>query len=172
MNAGQKRTATHTTAKTGNPAIFTFKWRAPNTGDAIIYAIGNAVNGLGNTSGDFVISPVSLNLVPAPVPIDTTTNPDLTNVKEIQKSSLSQVTVFPNPSEENTQISYYLTETKHVSIELVNINGSLVKLLHDQLENSGTYSQILNLKDISSGVYFIKISVDHNMASQKLIVIP
>lgn len=170
LNSGAKRNAVHTTAKNGNTAQFTFKWTAPSSGDATIYAIGNAVNGNGSTSGDFVISPTSLNLVPAPTPVDTTI--DLVNIREIKTGLVSQVSVFPNPAVGITQISYYLETPKHIRIELVNINGSLVKALYDDRESAGQHSQILNLQNVSSGVYFIKLNADTKMASQKLIVIP
>jgi len=169
LNSGAKRNAVHTSAKNGTTAQFTFNWKAPSSGDATIYAIGNAVNGANGDNGDFVIAPVSLNLVAAPIPLDTTNS---VNLKEHSSSPLSGVSVFPNPAEKISQISYYLRESSEIRIELVSMNGSLIKVLYQQQENPGAYTQILNFQNVSAGVYFIKTSANNSMSSQKLIVVP
>jgi hypothetical protein len=169
LNSGAKRNAVHTSAKNGSSAQFTFNWKAPANGDATIYAIGNAVNGANGDNGDFVIAPVSLNLVSAPIPLDTANS---VNLKKQNSSPLSGVSVFPNPAEKISQISYYLRESSEIRIELVSMNGSLIKVLYQQQENPGAYTQILNFQNVTAGVYFIKISANYSMSSQKLIVVP
>jgi hypothetical protein len=169
LNSGAKRNAVHTSAKNGSSAQFTFNWKAPASGDATIYAIGNAVNGANGDNGDFVIAPVSLNLVSAPIPLDTANS---VNLKKQNSSPLSGVSVFPNPAEKISQISYYLRESSEIRIELVSMNGSLIKVLYQQQENPGAYTQILNFQNVTAGVYFIKISANYSMSSQKLIVVP
>lgn len=170
LNVGSKRSAVHTTPKitsTGS-AIFTYKWLAPSSGDATIYAISNAVNGNGLTSGDFVIAPVSMALVAAPPP-----PPDTTNLVGIKTTAaiISRVSVFPNPASDLATLSYYLHKVGSTNIEIVDIKGARIKLLYSQQESPGMHSTLLDLRGIDPGVYFIKTSFDQQKASQKLITI-
>lgn len=167
-----RRSAVHTVSNvSATSATFTYKWKAPSGGAATIYAIGNAVNGNGNTGGDFVVAPVSLALVAAPtptVPVDTNSTVGIENngVKY-----LSQMSVYPNPARELTTVSYYLKYPMRVTIELVDIKGVPVKLLYEQQAEPGQQAHFLNLSGVASGIYFIRISSDAGKIRQKLITI-
>lgn len=161
-----RRHAVHTTPKSGTTVAFTFKWVAPaaSNGDATIYTISNAVNGNGNTTGDFVIPPVSMLVVEGTPP------PSEVGIKENTKV-VSQISIFPNPVTDLTTISYSLQQTKAISVQLIDIKGSLVKELYKQQDSPGSHSQILNLQGIAPGVYFIKVLADQQKVSQKLITV-
>jgi|GEM_PF-913068 len=166
-----RKNAVHSTTKlaTSGTATFTFKWVAPasGNGDATIYAIGNAVNGNGGYTGDFVISPESMLLLegtPPPPP------PDTTSIKEIA-TGVTQISIFPNPANDITNISYQLSRTQTIKIDLIHMNGAIVKQLYQQEETPGSYSRILNLQGVSSGVYFIRTSANGQKAGQKLITV-
>jgi hypothetical protein len=169
-NSGNgRKNATHTAPKTGTgTANFTFKWVAPNTGAgaATLYVCGNAVNGNGNTSGDLPI-PFSYLISEGIAPTPTTN----VSVKENFNAMLSNVSIFPNPSNGLTTISYYLKTTKTICVELIDINGKKVKQLSNDNQSVGDHSEILNLHGVSTGVYFIRISSDGVKLSQKLITI-
>lgn len=170
LNSGSRKNAVHTTAKVGSTATFTFKWLAPaaGSGNVNIYAAANAVNGNGNTSGDFPIDPQSLVLGEGAVPVDTSI---VTGVRENQATIASHVAVYPNPANGITTISYSLKENAQVSIELIDISGKLVKTLSSEKQTAGDHSQLLSLQNAVPGVYFIKTLVNGEKAAQKLITI-
>lgn len=173
LGSTNKRSMVHTTPKiasSGQAVTFTYHWKAPSGGNATIYAIANAVNGNNNTSGDFVISPVSLNLVAAPTP---TTNIDSVGVgiKKIAVESVSAVSIYPNPANSLSTMSFYLHESRFITIELIDIRGTSVKQLHKQQQEAGSHSFLLNLNGVASGVYFIRTLADHQKVSQKLITL-
>ncbi|WP_317899328.1 T9SS type A sorting domain-containing protein [Aurantibacillus circumpalustris] len=171
LNIGAKRSAVHNSVKTGASVSFTYKWVAPSSGDATIYAIANAVNGNNSTSGDFVIAPISMPLIAGPIPtppVDTTLTVGL---KENKTNALVQVSIFPNPIKDLGNISYNLKKTGTVGIELIDMRGALVKQLYNQPETPGYHSQIINLNGIASGVYFIKTTFEKQKVSQKLITV-
>jgi hypothetical protein len=170
LYAGARKNAVHSTPKSGSTVSFTFKWIAPSGGGATIYAIANAVNLNGATSGDFVIPPVSLSLVAAPAPPPDTTVVDV-GIKENKLSGISQISIFPNPAHDVSNISYYLQQSKIISIELVDISGKTIKQLYRQEDTPGYHAQVLNLQGIASGVYFIKTSANEQKVSQKLITV-
>jgi len=166
-----RKNAVHSTTKlaSSGTATFTFKWVAPasGSGDATIYTVANAVNGNANTTGDFVIDPISTILVEGTPPLPP---PDTTGIKE-NTNFISQLNVFPNPASDITNISYSLSQAKTISIELVDIRGAVIKQLYEQNDAPGFHSQILNLQGVASGVYFIKTSANQQKISQKLITV-
>lgn len=168
-----KRSMVHTTPKigsSGQAVTFTYNWKAPSGGNATIYAIANAVNGNNSTSGDFVISPVSLNLVAAPTP---TVNIDSLGVgiKKTSFESVSAISIYPNPANSLSTMSFYLNESRLITIELIDIRGTAIKQLHNQQQEAGSHSLLLNLNGVASGVYFIRTLADGQKVSQKLITI-
>ncbi|MBT4332261.1 MAG: T9SS type A sorting domain-containing protein, partial [Candidatus Cloacimonetes bacterium] len=82
---------------------------------------------------------------------------------------------YPNPFNPTTTISFSLAEASHVSINVYNMRGQLVKtLVNTELENA--YHEIVwNGKDNSgkntaSGVYFYKMKASNYTATKKMIL--
>jgi WD40 repeat protein len=69
---------------------------------------------------------------------------------------------FPNPFNPVTQINYNISADARVKIILFDAIGREVKTLVDKFQKGGGYSILLNAEDLSSGVYFYKISVTGN----------
>jgi WD40 repeat protein len=69
---------------------------------------------------------------------------------------------FPNPFNPVTQINYNIPADARVKIILFDAIGREVKTLVDKFQKGGGYSILLNAEDLSSGVYFYKISVTGN----------
>lgn len=163
LNAGSRKNAVHTAPKSGTGSVsFSFEWTAPSDGDvAKFYVAGNAVNGNSNTSLDFPITPVSLEVNPAPA-----TEP--VGIRE-QSSALSRVTVYPNPASDLTQISFYLNQPQTTQVELIEMNGRLVRNFESREQRPGLHTQTLDLHGVASGIYFIRISANGQKAAQQMI---
>jgi hypothetical protein len=161
LNAGARRNAVHTTAKTGTGAAsFSFEWTAPTNGDAVtIYVAGNAVNGNNSTTLDFPMTPVSLALTP-----DNST----VGIRE-EKAAPGGVFIYPNPARSMTQVSYELGQASGVRIELLEISGKQIREFPVRQQGAGKYAQILDLEGITPGVYFLKIYGTGQASVQKLI---
>jgi hypothetical protein len=159
-NFGLKKNATHTAPKSGSgSASWTFQWTAPNSGTATFYVSGNAVNLDNNTSGDF---PSNMHMALTPV--------SLTSIKE-QSETLSELRVFPNPSAEICSVSYQALQEQHISIDLFDLSGKLVKNVINEKQDAGSHTNILDLKGIAKGVYFVKIASEGNIIASKMICI-
>lgn len=78
---------------------------------------------------------------------------------EDNKAGLS-VTVFPNPAKDDVII----TLSAKASIEILNINGQIIKSIYS---NKGTTT--IDLKDLSHGIYIIKVKTDKIIATRKII---
>jgi hypothetical protein len=157
-----RKNAIQTTPKTGvGSADFTYQWTAPSSGanSVKIYAVGNCVNGNGNTSGDFARA-VTLTL----------STPTITAVEQKKLSALNGFNVYPNPVQDKIHVSYSLTEAKRVSIQLTSITGERVAELLNEEQESGVHSQKLEIPaEVASGMYFLKVTTDNNTVAQRLV---
>lgn len=167
-----RKNVTHNTPKSGtNQAIFTFGWKAPSqgTGKTTIYVCGNAVNGNGSTSGDLPI-PASLSLTEAVVTstVDTT---NTSGLKENIRNILCDIMVYPQPARGLSHISYSLKDNALVKIQLCDLNGKSVKTILEEVRPAGNQSQVLDLTQVSAGVYFLKVFSGNNLSGQKLFIV-
>lgn len=164
LNAGARKNAVHSTGKSGTgSAVFSFEWVAPQSGAATIYASGNAVNGNNSSSGDFPLSPVSLALQ-AQVPIDPV------GINE-SNALLGAMHVYPQPANGITQLNYTLKQSGFIEIRICDLNGKELKHLIEGEQEQGPHSKLLNLDELSEGVYFIKLIGENQLLSQKLIIL-
>lgn len=67
---------------------------------------------------------------------------------------------YPNPFNPVTQILFAIAAPADISISVFNINGKLVKTLYHQFTEAGNHLLQWDASDLTSGVYFIKLSSD------------
>lgn len=170
LNAGAKRSAVHTTPKFGsnNAVSFTFQWKAPSQGDATIYAIGNAVNNNGSTSGDFVISPVSVPLVAAPVPVDTTI---ATGIFTQGTHQVERVSLYPNPCSNRCYLNYQSKAAGLIKLELIDGTGKVVYVKQPGFVGQGFHQEELEISGLNPGLYTLRISGDGSRLSKQLLIV-
>jgi hypothetical protein len=65
---------------------------------------------------------------------------------------------YPNPFNPSTKINYNLASDSKVTLEVYSISGERVVLLVDQNQSAGFYSVNFSNKNVSSGVYFYRIT--------------
>ena len=65
---------------------------------------------------------------------------------------------YPNPFNPVTTINYGLPEDANLTLFIYDLQGRLVKELHDGFTNAGYHEIIWNASVFSSGIYFIKIN--------------
>lgn len=81
--------------------------------------------------------------------------------------------VFPNPFDQSTVINYSLPEPCNISLKIYDMNGHLIKVLHERKQPGGNYSVIWNGQDdsgnqISAGMYFVKLNSNDFNQTMKL----
>jgi len=67
---------------------------------------------------------------------------------------------YPNPFNSSTAISYQLLAFCQVNLTVYDIQGREVAKLADSYQNAGNHEIIFNAKDLVSGVYFVRFTVD------------
>lgn len=96
----------------------------------------------------------------------TTSNGCTSLTVGINKFSNNQnFTVFPNPSTDNFQIEM-TAPSKVVNVNIYNHLGTIVK----QINSVNNFPYTVNTTELSSGIYFLKITSDHTIHTQKIVV--
>ncbi len=123
------------------------------------------------------------------IPIETTAgnfevklflNDELPNTSEndMLETSKNSLNIYPNPffisSKSNLTISYNISSDGITSLSIYNMKGQLVKKLSKQYLNKGTHSINWNLKNsnnknVSSGIYLIKMQNNKEAVTKKFI---
>ncbi len=83
---------------------------------------------------------------------------------------------YPNPFNPSTTISYSIPNDGKVDITFYNIKGQKVKTLINGEQQAGAYKMVWNGddssgKNVSSGIYFYKLSVGNKMIIKKMILL-
>lgn len=86
----------------------------------------------------------------------------------IIKISNYHLGVSPNPTSNNLNISFEDKQSQSIYIKMINVSGQVV--YQEKLSNaSGKYSKIIDLSDVSRGVYLLQIVTDQETVQQKVI---
>lgn len=75
---------------------------------------------------------------------------------------------YPNPFNPSTQISYSLSETALIALEVFNVQGQKVAELVNQVQSAGNYSISFNAKNLSSGIYIYRLSTPKGQIIRKM----
>ena len=80
--------------------------------------------------------------------------------------------VYPNPFNPNTTISYGIPTDNNIKISIYDITGREVITLVNEYQNAGYYEIIWNTTvDISSGVYIIQMTSDNHREIKKVMLL-
>ena len=88
-------------------------------------------------------------------------------VNSLQKrTAIKNIGISPNPGSEYIQVQYDLEEVSEVQIQLLNLQGQIVKQMDSGAQDAGTYMQVLaNLTNINQGIYFLVIRANGKVTS-------
>ena len=86
-------------------------------------------------------------------------------------SNTVKTNIAPNPARNFTNINYHTETDSRVRIELYNRNGQLMQQMDYGIEQAGYYSKELDITNIPSGMYFMRITSDNNTNMHPLIKI-
>ena len=85
------------------------------------------------------------------------------SVDDPQEISNYMLTNYPNPISSNFNdltVSFAIHKPGKVKVQLFNIRGQMIATLIDEDKNIGDYTISHSVNDLSSGIYFTKMSID------------
>ncbi|MEE8578267.1 MAG: T9SS type A sorting domain-containing protein [candidate division Zixibacteria bacterium] len=77
---------------------------------------------------------------------------------------------YPNPFNPSTNLRFSLPEAGDYSIQIYNVTGQLVDQI-DGSGNAGAYNIVWDASNLSSGVYFYKLSANGFSATKKMVLL-
>ncbi len=102
-----------------------------------------------------------ISLPPFAIVVDAPVPADVTALK---------VKLYPNPTSSQTQLTYELMASQQVSIGLFDCTGRPVRTLqNNQLIPAGPNAELLNLKDVPAGVYFVRIQAESGTVVERIV---
>jgi len=78
---------------------------------------------------------------------------------------------YPNPFNYRTTMSYAVPNKSFVKIDIIDINGRLVETLVSNEHDIGFYKQNWSGRNVASGIYFIKLTTEKKILTQKMILL-
>lgn len=78
---------------------------------------------------------------------------------------------FPNPFNPSTLISYEIPYPQNVQLKIFDVLGREIGTLMDEFQSAGKYEVKFNAYELSSGVYFYRISCEKYSATKKMILL-
>ena len=143
---------------TADSHTFSFVWTAPTTGTSTVtfYASGNAADGDGSTSGDYIYT--------TSLPIS-----NVTSVEENVEANFN-LSVFPNPVSDNVSVKFTLMETSDITVDLMDINGNKIANIISENGMKGDINKTFNVSSYSKGVYFLQVKNEKASSIKKLII--
>jgi hypothetical protein len=137
---------THSSPSTSGDWSFTWKSPATNQGNVIFYTAVNATNGNGGTSGDqVVLANMSVGVL------------------GISEAKRLHFEMFPNPASENLTIQLP-SGSKNASVAFYDYIGRMA--LTQKVSQANNQ---INVQELSSGVYIIKVLADGKIGTQKFV---
>ncbi len=91
-----------------------------------------------------------------------------TNVNELQPISANDFQVYPNPSSGLFQVGFVLKQTEPVTLNVVNLNGTLVK--QQQLAPTNGDNVIFDLSGEPAGMYFVTLKTADWTVTRKVML--
>lgn len=77
----------------------------------------------------------------------------------------------PNPVNPSTSIQFSLAEKRFVTLTLFNSAGQKIKSLINEVMNEGLHSYSFSMPELSSGIYFYRISTERFSQTKQMLVI-
>jgi photosystem II stability/assembly factor-like uncharacterized protein len=94
---------------------------------------------------------------------------DPTAVSDNGLNSISQIFIYPNPASEFVKISLYLNTPSNTILELFDMNGKLINIKEINQSNKGWNHFNFNIKELKSGVYFLRFNYNGQIRTKKII---
>lgn len=77
---------------------------------------------------------------------------------------------YPNPFKRTAIMRYYLPQPGRVQAVLYNTLGQLVEVLVDEVRSEGWHGFRISGRDLSPGIYFVRVQAAGQIATQKIVV--
>ena len=83
--------------------------------------------------------------------------------------SVMDIQIIPNPTNNETKISFDLQESGNLSVILVDISGQALMNIHNAFSKAGKFTTAFSVGALPAGVYYLKITHNGNTKVEKIV---
>ena len=80
------------------------------------------------------------------------------SVYDVNTGNEQENIVYPNPSSEESTLSFEVSSDQLVSVRIYSIHGALVQEMPAQYVSKGRHSLAIHSFDIANGIYYVEIN--------------
>lgn len=147
-----------------------WSWFASNSNDSLVSTSGILTTPYNYTAPDY--RPIGTVANSGADFSDTTFSGLLVSIEDFESTTtISNVIIFPNPTNDIATVNITLSESSKVSINIVDITGKLVNTIYNGQMSSGSNNITIETNEFPSGIYFTTINSGEYSKTLKLIVI-
>ncbi|WP_062059314.1 C10 family peptidase [Aquimarina longa] len=77
---------------------------------------------------------------------------------------------YPNPAQRETTINFYVAKKERVLVEILNANGTYHETIINRVMDAGSYTEKLNVAELSEKLYFIRMTSSQKSQIAKLLI--
>jgi len=86
-----------------------------------------------------------------------------------ENNAINNISIFPNPTENNVKINFTVNTLQNVQLSLLDIIGNSV--YNETMTNFiGNFDKSLDLSKYAKGIYIVRIKANNNTYNQKLVI--
>ena len=134
---------------------------------------------------NYMVPPKTSNVFRVAISGGITTGPALTNQTWVFTETIQGINIeegeipeeyslmqnYPNPFNPSTTIRFSIPAASYVTLEVFNALGEKVEVLVSEELSAGTYKYEWNAKDLTSGIYFYRLTSESFTESKKMILL-
>ena len=88
-----------------------------------------------------------------------------------KETGLALYNSIPNPSSQETEITYFVPQSQLLSLHLYNLLGKEVLTIEEGVKIAGYHSVKLNAEQLAAGAYFYRLQTDNQQLTKRLEVV-
>lgn len=90
----------------------------------------------------------------------------------IEVLNVQNFAIYPNPIQTTFTIQYDLLASANVNIDILDVNGRVVKTLKNERQNAGNHQFLeeISKNNFANGIYFIRLQFDNQTITKRIIV--
>lgn len=92
----------------------------------------------------------------------------ISNIEELD-ASISEIEIFPNPTNANTQVTYSLSQTNRVTVQVLDLLGKEVSSVFQGTQSFGKQTLDIDMSTFENGIYFLQVTVGGTTQVSKVI---
>ena len=92
------------------------------------------------------------------------------DIEIVENNGILLNEVYPNPSYDKGQISFYLPEQEHVALDIVDISGKLMKNVIGGDFEAGSYEFEVDLHSLAAGLYLYRLKAGEAQLTKRLMI--